>query len=307
VTFLRGDTALRLASLGLAVGLWFVIAGRQTAERGVPVPVELRNVPRDLELTGDAVNTVDVRVRASPGLINSLDTGAIRATIDLAGAEEGERIVQLAPDQIQAPQGFRVIKIAPSLLTLNLERTMRKTIPVRPRVIGRPASGFEIAGITSDPAEVQVAGPRSRVQEIESAFTEPVSVAGAETTATELVNVGLEDPLLRLEGGSRVQVTVVVRETHETRRFEGLPVAARGRPARLTPPRVTVSVVGPASQVRGLAPADLQPYVAMPREGAVPGRLPVAVEIAPGRAGVSVLETQPAEVSVRVLRAGSAP
>ena len=304
---LSGDTALRLASLALAVGLWFVIAGRQTAERGLPVPVELRNVPRDLELTGDAVNTVDVRVRASPGLINSLDAGTIRATIDLAGAEEGERIVQLAPDQIQAPQGFRVIKITPSLLTLNLERTMRKTIPVRPRVIGRPAPGFEVAEITSEPAEVQVAGPRSRVQEIESAFTEPVSVEGAETTAAQLVNVGLEDPLLRLEGGSRVRVTAVVSETRETRRFEGLRVEARGRPARLSPLRVTVSVVGPASQVRGLGAGDVQPYVALPREGAVPPRLPVAVQIAPGRAGVSVLETQPADVSVRLLREKGQP
>jgi YbbR domain-containing protein len=307
VTFLRGDTALKLASLALAVGLWFVIAGKQTAERGLTVPVELRNVPRDLEFTGDAVNTVDVRVRASPGLINSLDTGGIRATIDLAGAQEGERIVQLAPEQIQAPQGFRVVKITPSLLTLNLERTIRKTIPVRPRVIGRPASGFEISGITSDPAEVHVAGPRSRIQEIESAFTEPVSVEGAEATATELVNVGLEDPLLRLEGGSRVRVTAVVRETRETRRFEGLRVEARGRPARLTPSRVAVSVAGPASQVRGLTPEDIQPYVALTSAGAVPGRLPVAVQIAPGRAGVSVLETKPSEVSIRVLRAGTAP
>ena len=31
---LRGDVPLRLASLALAGGLWFVIAGRQTAERG---------------------------------------------------------------------------------------------------------------------------------------------------------------------------------------------------------------------------------------------------------------------------------
>jgi YbbR domain-containing protein len=253
------------------------------------------------------VNAVDVRVRASPGLINSLDAGTIRATIDLVGAEEGERIVQLAPDQIQAPQGFRVVKITPSILTLNLERTLRKAIPVRPRLIGRPAAGFEVAEITSDPAEVRVAGPRSRVQEIESAFTEPISVEGADTTATELVNVGLEDPLLRLEGGSRVRVTAAVREAREMRSFEGLRVVARGRPARLAPSRVTVSVAGPASQVRGLAPGDLQPYVALPRDGAVPPRLPVAVEIASGRAGISVLETRPAEVSVRVLREGSPP
>jgi YbbR domain-containing protein len=302
VSFLRGDTGLRLASLALAVSLWFVIVGKQTAERGVPVPVEIRNLPRDLELTGDTVNTVDVRVRASPGLINSLDPSTFRATIDLTGAEEGERIVQLAPDQIQAPQGFRVVTITPSLLTLKLERTVRKAIPVRPRVIGRPAPGYELAEITSDPAEVQVAGPRSRVQEIESAFTEPVSVAGAQTTVDELVNVGLEDPFLRLEGGNRVRVTAVVRETRETRRFEGLLVEARGRAARLSPSRVTVSVEGPAAQVHGLEEGDVQPYVDLPRQGAVPARLPVAVEFGPGRVGVSVLETQPAEVAVRVLR-----
>jgi YbbR domain-containing protein len=294
-----GDTPLRLASLALAAGLWFVIAGKQTAERGVPVPVELRNVPRELELTGDAVNAVDVRVRASPGLIDSLDAGKVLATIDLAGAAEGERIVQLTPDMIQVPFGFRVVKITPSLLTLNLERTQRKSVPVRPRVIGRPAAGFEVSEVTSDPVEVQVAGPRSRVQEIESAFTEPVSVEGASATAAESVGVGLEDPLLRLEGGSRVRVTARVREVQETRMFDGLRVAVRGGSLRVEPGRVSVAVTGPVAQVRALAPEDVQPYVLVPSQG-VPGpRLPVAVEIASGHPGVSVSVTKPAEVAVR--------
>jgi YbbR domain-containing protein len=275
--------------------------------RGTLRSSTVTGTPRDLELTGDAVNAVDVRVRASPGLINSLESGKVLATIDLAGAEEGERIVQLTPGMIQVPFGFRVVKITPSLLTLNLERTQRKMIPVRPRVIGRPASGFEVAEVASDPADVEVAGPRSRVQEIESAFTEPVSVAGLDRTATERVNVGLEDPLLRLEGGSGVRVTALVQETRETRTFEGLPIVARGRPARLEPSRVTVSVAGPASQVRALAAEDLQPYVALPAEGALSGRLPVAVAISSGHAGVSVLETRPAEVSVRAQRQGSQP
>jgi hypothetical protein len=302
VSFLRGSAPVRLASVALALGLWFVIAGKQTAERGLAVPVELRNVPRDLELTGDPVNEVDVRVRASPGLINSLDSGKVLATIDLAGAEEGERIVQLTPATIQVPYGFRVIKITPSLLTLNLERTLRKPIPVRPRVIGRPAPGFEVAEVASDPGEIQVAGPRSRIQEIESAFTEPVSVEGAATTVTEMVNVGLEDPLLRLEGGSQVRVTATIQEVREIRRFEGIGIVARGRPARLSPSRVTVSVTGPASLVRALEPGDLQAHVDLPATGAVPARLPVAVDLAPGHAGVGVLEATPAEVGVQPLR-----
>jgi hypothetical protein len=304
---LRGDVLLRLASLGLALVLWFVIAGRQTAERGVAVPVELRNVPRDLELTGDAANTVDVRLRASPGLIDSLDSGKVLAAIDLAGAHEGERIVQLTPDQIQVPFGFRVVKITPSLLSLNLERTHRKAVPIRPRVIGRPAPGFEVAEVASDPPEVQVVGPKSRVQEIESAFTEPVSVEGADRTVDESVNVGLEDPLLRLEGGSRVRVVAHVREAHERRTFEGLKVIARGRPALIRPASVRVVLEGPATELRHLSAAEVRPFVNLPREGATPGRLPVAVEIASGHPGVSVVETTPVEVAVRPLRSRSVP
>jgi hypothetical protein len=302
VSFLRGDWPLRLASLGLAGVLWFVIAGRQTAERGLPVPLELRNVPRDLELTGDPVNSVDVRLRASPGLIDSLDPGKVRATIDLEGAREGEMIVQLAPDQVHVPFGFRVVKITPSILTLNLESTQKKRVPVRPRLIGRPAPGFEVASIASDPAEVQVAGPRSRVQEVESAFTEAVSVDAARATVTRDVNVGLEDPLLRLEGGSRVRVTATIREAQETRTFDGLAVVARGRPARIDPSRVAVVVSGPAPGLAALPPEEIHVFVTVPAEGAVPARLPLSVELPAAPAGLSLVETRPSDVAVQALR-----
>ncbi len=106
---LRGDVPLRLASLALAAGLWFVIAGRQTAERGLSVPVELRNVPRELELTGDAVNTVDVRVRASPGLIDSLDPrkvlGDDRPGRGAGGREDRPADARPHPGAVRLPGG----------------------------------------------------------------------------------------------------------------------------------------------------------------------------------------------------------
>ena len=158
---------------------------------------------------------------------------------------------------------------------------------MRPRVIGRPAAGFEIAGVASDPPEVRVAGPRSRVREIESAFTEPVSVEAARDTVTEAVGVGLEDPLLRLEGGSRVRVTARVREAQETRTFDGLPVEARGRAARIDAgPRQRVGRPGRSSQVRRTRGrptcAPSSPFRA---RAPLPARLPVAVEIGPGHPG----------------------
>ncbi len=298
---LSGDTLLRIASLALAVVLWVIIAGRDTAERGLDVPVVLRNVPPDLEITGDTLDSVNVRLRASPGLIESLDPGDVLAPIDLNGAEEGERIIQLTPDQIRVPFGFRVVKITPSLLTLNLERALSKAVPVRPRLIGRPAPGYEVAGFASEPPDIRVRGPKSRVQAIDSAFTEPVSVDGADVTVEEFVNVGLDDPLLTFEEGGQVRVIVRIRERHERRIFESLPVTPHGRPVELVPPSVRVVVSGPARVLRGLTAADLLPYVNVPAEHRQPQPLPVAVEVTSGHTGASVLLTEPADVEARPL------
>jgi len=293
------DLALRMTSLLLALGLWFVIAGRQTAERGLAVPVELRNVPRALELTGGAPDAVEVRVRAAPTLIDSLDPGRVLATVDLAGAEPGEKIVQLTPAQIRVPFGFRVVRITPSLLTLQLESTRQKAIPVAPRIVGRPAAGYELAEVTSEPAEVKIAGPGSHVLAITSAFTEPISVEAASAAVQQSVSVGLGDPLLRLEGASRVRVTARVRETQETRVFEGLPIAIQGGVALVEPARATLVVSGPASQVRAMSAQALRLYVAVTGQDPAPARLPVSVEIGSGHPGVAVVETRPPAVAVR--------
>ena len=210
--FLFDNLGLKTLSLGLAIGLWFVIAGETTSEVGLQVPLELQNFPRDMELTGDAVNAVEVRLRASPGILHGLNPGDVSARIDLRGAGEGERIVHLTAEAIRVPFGVKVVKISPAILTINLEQTLQKVVPVRPRLLGRPARGYEVGEIKSEPPQVRIAGPRSRVDEIESAFTEPISLDGAHGPVTDLVSVGLEDPLLRLSGDPRVRVTAIVKE-----------------------------------------------------------------------------------------------
>jgi YbbR domain-containing protein len=178
---------------------------------------------------------------------------------------------------------------------------MEKVVPIRPRLLGRPAPGYEVGEVTSTPPEIHITGPKSRVQEVESAFTEPVSVEGAQAPVQEAVNIGLEDPLLRVPGTSRVRVSVGVQEIQEKRTFEGLAVAARGGSALLRPPVVRVVVTGPAQSLRQLAAADLRPYVDLGAGSEAAARLPVAVEVGTGHPGVTVLQTEPAQVSVRAL------
>jgi YbbR domain-containing protein len=292
---------LKLMSLGFAVLLWLLVAGERTSEMGLTVPVELQNFPRGLELTGEPVNQVEVRLRASPGMIQRIVPGEVSAQVNLAGVGEGEHIVHLTEDSIRMPFGVKVVKIQPAVLTFQLERTLEKVVPVRARLLGRPAEGYEVADIAVQPAEVRVAGPTSRVDEIESAFTEPVSIETARDTVVDEATIGIADPLLRVLGSPRVKVTAKVRERQATRVLKGVAVEVRGGAgATPRPARVDVTVGGPAAVLAELDPSAVRPYVDAARASG--GRATVAVEIAPGNAGVEVREIAPAEV---ILRPGS--
>jgi YbbR domain-containing protein len=292
---------LKLVSLGLAALLWFVIAGEKTSEMGVSAHLELQSFPKDLEVTGEPVDAVEVRLRASPGIIQRIGPGDVSAQVDLAGLDEGEHIVHLTEKSIRMPFGVKVVKITPSILTLNLERTLQKVVPVRPRLVGRPASGFEVGEIKADPVEVRIAGPRSRVATVESAFTEPLSVEGALTSVTGVVNMGLEDPMLRVMGSPRVRATVAVREVEGTRALDGVPVEVRAGAGALRPASVRVVLEGPASLLRSLQPLDVRPFVDL---SSLPAGsdAPVTVELAPGHSALRVKQVSPPSVSVRPAR-----
>jgi YbbR domain-containing protein len=296
---LLDNLPLKAVSLGLAVALWYVIAGEKTSEMGIAVPIELQNVPSELELTGDLVNAVQVRLRASPGVIQRLGPGDVSAQIDLSGVQDGERIVHLTAESVRVPFGVRVVKITPAIITLHFERSLAKEVPVRPRLMGRPAEGYEVAEVLAEPAEVRLAGPKTRVQEVESAFTEPVSVEGARSNIVEEVNIGLEDPLLRIEGASRVRITARIRETEVTRVLERLSIEVRGGEGSVRPGQARVVLAGPSSVLSTVGPEDIRVYVnaaAAPRPGSA---LPVVVEVAPGHAGAKVKEWQPAQAAWR--------
>jgi len=297
------NLALKAASMALAALLWYVIAGAKTSEMGLTVPVELQNFPADLELTGELADSVEVRLRATPGIIQHIGAGDVSAHIDLAGVGEGEHVVHLGSGSIRVPFGVTVVRVNPSTIVLNIERTLQKTVPVRPRLTGRPAPGFEVAEVGSQPADVRLAGPKSRVQEVESAFTEPISVDGARGPVSDTVNIGLEEPLLRLIGPSRVTVTAQVREVSETRSFTGLALEVRGGAATVAPARVDVVLAGPAAALQAMAPDQVRPYVDLTRAAPGPSATaPVAVELGGQPVGVTVKEWRPETVSVRASR-----
>lgn len=204
------NLGLKLLSICIAALLWLVVAGEHVAERVLRVPVELQNLPADLEVVSNPPDTVEVRVRGSSGTLARLGPGEIAAVIDLRTARTGRRLFHLTPAIVNAPYGLETVQVSPTSLTMEFETTGVRVVRVQPTIDGRPAKGFEIVSVRSDPETVELAGPESALKRSREAVTEPIAVTDRTETLREVVTVGVADPTVRVRSPQTTTVTVTI-------------------------------------------------------------------------------------------------
>jgi YbbR domain-containing protein len=205
------NLGLKCLAVVLGTLLWFIVGGEFVVERRVQVALEFRNIPASLELTGTPPSTVDARLRGTSGQLSRIGRGDVVAYVDLNGAQPGMRLFTLRTDQVTAPAGVQVEQVFPAALALELERSGVLTVPVVPVIEGEPADGYVRGAVTVEPATVEVVGPESRLKQLRSAITEPVSIAGAKTTVQKMVGIGVTDAALRVRQTRDAKVTVVIK------------------------------------------------------------------------------------------------
>jgi YbbR domain-containing protein len=293
---------LKFLSVAVALGLWFTVAGEQTVERTLRVPLELGNWPERLELVEQIPpDTVDVRVRGASGLLSQLSVAEVVATVDLSLAKEGPKYVYLTPRQVRVPPGVEVVEVTPGTVTLRFEKSASKRVPVVPVVDGEPAPGYEKGKAKVEPETVEIAGAESALQRLKEAKTEPVSVAGARSQVREIVTIGVPDVSLRLTTPVSATVTVPIHSIPTDRLVRQVPVrvrsAGRGLSAQVVPAAVAVSVRGPKDVVEGLQPDSVGAFVDL--AGLGPGRYNLSVRLEPAQEFV-VVRAEPAIVQVRI-------
>jgi YbbR domain-containing protein len=206
------NLALKVVSVVLASLLWLIVSGEQTVERVLRIPLEYTNIPAQLELVGDPLTVVDVRVRGSSGTLGRLSAGELAAVLDVRSPRPGQRLYHLTGSDVRAPFGVDVVQVTPSSIALFFERSSTKSVPVLPVLEGQPAEGYMVDKVTADPAKVDIVGPASSLKSLASAVTEAVSVEGATKDVVETVTVGPADPSVRLRGPqttARVTVAIV--------------------------------------------------------------------------------------------------
>ena len=201
---------LLLVSALLATGLWMIVAGERTVERTMRIPLEFTNLPPRLEPIGDAPDAVDVRIRGASAALGRLSAGDLLAVMDLRQARAGSRLFHLDATDVRAPFSVEIVQVQPTSVAMTFEPTETKIVMVAPRIEGEPAAGMRIGPISSDPPTVVIAGPASAVRGLTEAITEPVSIANATDTVTDVATVGVVDASVWVPSTRCVRVSVMV-------------------------------------------------------------------------------------------------
>lgn len=294
---------LKVFATILAILLWMSVSGDLVVERNLRVPLELRNVARDLEILGDSPPAVDVRVRGASSVLGRLADGDVVAVLDLREARPGERMFHLRTNEVRRPFGVEVIQISPPTVPLSLERSASRMVPVVPVVQGEPAAGFIAGQVTVAPEVVEVVGPASRIEALRGATTEAVTVDNATAPVRDTVTVGLTDSTLRLRDVSSAIVTVNVLPAPLERVVRDVPVGARNLPEGLRmvvePERVTVVLRGRREALGSLEVSALEAWVDVASLGE--GRYTLPVNLDPGP-NFGVAGVDPEWVQLRLLR-----
>lgn len=292
---------LKILAIALATLLWLTVAGEHVVERSLRVPLEFRNIPEELEIVGNAPDSVDVRVRGSSAVLSRLQSGEIVAVLDLSTARAGSRLFHIRNDSVRSPFGIEVAQVAPATLALALEKSARRRVPVIPATEGDPAPGFVVGRITANPATVEIVGPDSRVRQVAEATTEPVSVKDARVRVRDGVTVGVIDPSVRLIQPQSADVTVEIWPAPVERPISDVPVRYRnltqGLRANLSPQLVLVSVRGSKEALAALQGDSVQAFVDLAGLGS--GRYNLRVQVDPSES-FGVITIDPAIVSVTI-------
>ncbi|MBV8730449.1 MAG: DNA integrity scanning protein DisA nucleotide-binding domain protein [Acidobacteriia bacterium] len=120
---LTTNPTLKLGALGLAFLIWsmsFLAAG--TTIRSVSVPIEFRNLPAGMQVAQQSVDSMEIQLRGSPWIMDSVNLGNRIARFDLSNLGPGWHQLVLAPVTLELPPGLVVDHTTPTRIAVLLAR-----------------------------------------------------------------------------------------------------------------------------------------------------------------------------------------
>jgi YbbR domain-containing protein len=198
---LTENLAWKLAALVIASGLWYSFVGETELAASVPVTVQFKNVPSDLDVTSDQIDRIYLRLRGPATRLRAGSLTNLVVVFDLSQIHtEGEHTFTLDSTNLQLPPGVHVGRVVPSQVRLTFDNRVSREVPVEIRYAGPPPQGYRITGHHASPQKVRGSGREARVDHLQAAQTDAIDLSSTISNAEFRVPAFIPDPHIRFAG-----------------------------------------------------------------------------------------------------------
>src|SRR5687767_11478152 len=209
---------LKFVALFLAAVVWLIVSAPRreiVREKILTAPISLVPLSRNLIITSteekDLPASVTVRVRGRASELRALTPAMLDVPVDLSWiTQPGEVEITLRPQGINVPENVEVLTITPNKFRVRIEQLRRRTVPIRPFLVGGPPVGYLAGDASASPDRALISGPASQVMQLSEVATERIIMTGRTETFAQNVAVVSDSSLVRVISPLTTQVTVPV-------------------------------------------------------------------------------------------------
>lgn len=257
---------LFLFFLFISGGFWLLMTLNESYEQEIAIPVRITNVPKDVMLTSDEVDTVRVTIRdKGTQLITYLYGEKVRLKINFRNYDRGNGTGFVPAADLQKliqqrlSMSAKISAIKGEGLHIFYNTGTSKRVPVRWSGHVTPEHMYFISHVDYSPDSVTIYASEHMLDSIKSVFTEPLNYTGFRDT------LSISCRLQKMKGvkivPNRLNITfftdVLTEESIEDIPVEGINMP-EDKVLRTFPSRVTVSFVTGVNNYRNLKASDFR-------------------------------------------------
>jgi len=229
----------------------------------------------------------------------------IICAIDISGIKEDlSRKIKVKAVDVNGNE-VKEVKIEPDIVEVSISLTRgypEKQLTVKPKIIGKPAPGYYISEILSNPDEIKIFGNYSKISNIEFLETIPIDVSGITKTLSVKVPSALEEGLNIVEGEVElIEVAIQVKEVIIQKILKNILVVLQNLSpfvsCEIKPEVVDITVEGKNILVDKLKTEDIKAFVKFTDNFKVEQKVKVQVDLPEG---ISLIKLEPEEVTVLI-------
>jgi len=210
--FASKNLGLKVVALALAVAAWWFVAGESKVLVSFTIPLEIRNVPKEMTITNKVERQVEVRLSGPSSLLSGMRPSEISAAVDLAGGHAGRQFFTLDDRAVKVPPGIKVQRIFPPSIEVVLDRTERRMVAAAARIGGGTAVRKRIAKVEIDPPSVEVEALPEEFARMPVVYTEEIVPDRTDGAYSAIARVETREPHAKIVGNPNVRVKIEFRK-----------------------------------------------------------------------------------------------